>query len=120
MDETRVLRTNIILALACLGFNYFLPSGYWILASAGFLSVTLVVYPLARLIATGWLKFSDAIGAFNARVILAILYYLVLTPWSFVVGLIREDPMHRVNPPESSMFETRNKTFQRDDFERIS
>ena len=63
------------------------------------LSVLLIVpgalFPSAlRPIQRGWMAFAVALGHFNTRVILTVLFYLVLTPVGFVMRLFR-DPLDR-------------------------
>ncbi len=41
-----------------------------------------------------WMAFAAAMGAFNTRVILGLLFYVVFTPVGFVMRLFR-DPMTR-------------------------
>lgn len=121
MTEADVYRTNTVLSLACFAVYYFFPSSYWLLAGVGFLVLTLMVYPVGELIARGWMKFASIIGAFNAKVILFLLFYVALTPWAFFVRLIRTDPLKLSHDEDrSSTFEDRDEIPDRADFERIS
>ena len=47
--------------------------------------------PLATLIARGWLKFSEIIGAFNSRIILTVVYYGVLVPIATLYRVFNKD-----------------------------
>ena len=63
------------------------------------LSVLLIVpgalFPsVLRPIQRGWMAFAVALGHFNTRVILTVLFYLVLTPVGFVMRFFR-DPLDR-------------------------
>jgi saxitoxin biosynthesis operon SxtJ-like protein len=57
-----------------------------------------------------WMKFAEMLGWFNTRLLLAVAYYLVLTPMGVLMRLIGKDPMARwikresywVVPPEHS------------------
>lgn len=42
-----------------------------------------------------WMRFAAALGAFNARVILSLAYYLVITPVGLVMRLFGRDPLDR-------------------------
>ena len=42
----------------------------------------------------GWMRFAEVVGAFNTRLILGLLFYLVFTPVGFLMRLFR-DPMTR-------------------------
>ena len=41
-----------------------------------------------------WMRFAEALGHFNARIILTVLYYLVVTPIGFVLRRFK-DPLDR-------------------------
>jgi|CXWL01.1.fsa_nt_gi hypothetical protein len=42
----------------------------------------------------GWMRFAEVLGHFNARVILTVIYYLVVTPIGIVMRRFR-DPLDR-------------------------
>ena len=42
-----------------------------------------------------WWRFSKALGHFNARVLLTVLFFAVLTPLGFIWRLIGKDPLAR-------------------------
>jgi hypothetical protein len=48
-----------------------------------------------------WMKFALALGHFNTRIILTVLYYLVMTPVGFILRLFR-DPLDRSLKDRSS------------------
>jgi hypothetical protein len=43
----------------------------------------------------GWMKFGMAIGWFNSRVILGLMFYLVILPAGLIMRLAGKDPMAR-------------------------
>ena len=44
---------------------------------------------------TVWMKVADALGWFNTRVLLGLVYFLVMTPTGIVMRLVGRDPMDR-------------------------
>jgi hypothetical protein len=42
-----------------------------------------------------WMKFGHVMGAINTRLILGLFFYLIVTPFGFVMRLFRWDPMRR-------------------------
>jgi hypothetical protein len=48
-----------------------------------------------RLVHTYWMKGAHALGWFNTRVLLGVVYYLVMTPIGTVMRLIGRDPLDR-------------------------
>jgi hypothetical protein len=43
----------------------------------------------------GWMRFAAVAGAFNARIILGLAYYLVISPVGVVMRLFGRDPLDR-------------------------
>jgi len=99
---------------------YFYPSPYVLVFAFCILVATVFFRSVARVIAEGWMYFARIIGRVNARILLFLLFYLVFTPWSYVVRLIRPDPLQLEPPEDQSTFKTREKTFSEEDFERVS
>jgi len=61
-----------------------------VLLALGYLRPSLLRYPSAL-----WWKFAMALGHVNARIILSVAFFLVLTPLSIVWRLIGKDPLER-------------------------
>lgn len=120
MSEGKVFRTNLVLVLALFAVYFLHPSRYLLWAAFGLMGVCVFVYPVARAIATGWMTLAGWLGDFNAKVILFILFYLVLTPWAFIVRLMRPDPLLLRETDRETTFRDRNKQFDPEDLERIS
>lgn len=60
-----------------------------------FLLIGLVYPPLLKPIYIVFRKVTHAIGWFNTRVILILVYYLILTPIGLVMQLFRHDPLRK-------------------------
>jgi hypothetical protein len=56
--------------------------------------------PLKTKLWEGWKKFGHAVGNFNARVLLTLLYAVVILPFGLVVRLF-SDSMHIKKRPEA-------------------
>jgi len=84
------------------------------------LVIALFVKPLSRLLARLWLGFADLLGAFNARVILTILFFAVLTPVALLYRLMSRSPL-RLKRDEAvgSYFDKRDHLFCRKDLEKM-
>ncbi|GIW39972.1 MAG: hypothetical protein KatS3mg076_0549 [Candidatus Binatia bacterium] len=48
----------------------------------------------------GWKRFAHAVGVFNTRVIMTLLYFVVVLPFGIVVRVV-SDPL-RLKPPPGS------------------
>ena len=73
---------------------------------------------LTTVLAFYWMKFSTVLGAFNSRFILALIFYLILTPLALVYRIFKRPLVDhfRVNIRQS-YFENINKTYTPADFE---
>ena len=67
------------------------------------------------LITKTWFKLSELMGFFSSKIILSLLYYFFITPYSFIVRLFNKDKF-RVTKMEST-FVTRDKVYESKDLE---
>ena len=66
----------------------------WYLAAAGvFLAAGIAAPGMLAPLYWAWMKFAFALGWFNNRLFLGIVFYLVITPVGFVMRLLRKDPL---------------------------
>jgi hypothetical protein len=63
----------------------------FIALGAGLIGV--FIKPLATLIAKGWFKLGDLLGIVVSKVILALLFYILLVPISFLYNLFNKDTL---------------------------
>jgi len=84
-------------------FNKTFPLWPWIV-SAIFFAFT-VIYPRALIIAyVPWIKFGAVAGWINTRIILAILFYILITPFGLIIRLLRRDLLGRKLLPEKKSY----------------
>lgn len=69
------------------------------------------------LVLKGWFKFAEALGWFNSRVLLSLVFYLILTPIAFAFRLAGNDPLQLKKRAEKSVFTDRNHTFTKKDLQ---
>lgn len=62
--------------------------------------------PLRMILYYGWMKAVTPIGWTVSHLVLAITYYLVLTPTGLLVRLFRRDPMRRKPQPDAATYWT--------------
>jgi len=68
----------------------------WAMILGGLLIVLGAVVPKSLKQAHhGWTKVGHVLGSINARIILGIIYYLLITPMGLVMRLMGKDSMHR-------------------------
>ena len=82
--------------------------------------VGLLVPPAARAFHAGWMKFAQALGWVNSRVLLTLLFYGVFAPYGFFSRLSGRDPLRRRARGGETYWTTRARTRQtREQFERL-
>jgi hypothetical protein len=64
-----------------------------------------------------WEKFSYALGWFNSKILLSIVFILLLTPIAFLYRLVKGDILRIHKKPDKSAFDERNHTFSSIDLE---
>jgi len=76
-------------------FNHALPLWPpWIIA--GVLIVWALILPATLApVYKGWMRIGMALGWFNTRLILGILFFLIFTPIGLIMRLLGHDPMQR-------------------------
>lgn len=71
----------------------------------------------AKWIDFGWGQLTRAIGFINSRILLGTIFFLILTPISWLWRLGRRETM-RKRPEADSYFQERNHAFSAKDFEK--
>ena len=64
-----------------------------------------------------WEKISYALGWFNSRILLSIVFIIFLTPIAILYRLVKRDVMAIRKSPDKSNFHERNHTFMAGDLE---
>lgn len=90
------------------------------LVGVALVAAGLVVPPAARVFHVVWMRFAYAIGWVNSRMLLALIYYLVMTPMGLVQRLVGRDALRRRGPQSSSYWLPRSSPKQsKEQFERL-
>lgn len=119
-EQSRDLKTVVILAAFLLLLNLFLQRSMLVHAALALLLTGLFVKPAAGVIARTWLSIAGLLGAFNSRVVLSLLFYLFLTPLAVLYRLFCKNPLQLKNNPDAvSMYRVRNHRYTRSDFEKM-
>ncbi|MGQ9920983.1 MAG: SxtJ family membrane protein [Desulfobacca sp.] len=86
--------------------------------AAVLLFLVLFVKKLAVWLAWGWLRLAQFLGNVNAKVILTLIFYLILTPLALLYRLWRGDPLRVRQRQPHSNWHRRDHTYQREDLEK--
>lgn len=116
----QALETLAILALFFLVLTAVTHVFVFIYISIGLLVIGLFIRPLAGKITQGWLAVAKMIGAFNSRIILTLVFYLVLTPIAVIFRFFNKDALGVVRVKSAaSCFSVRDHTFTKEDLENM-
>ena len=89
-----------------------------LVVAATVLGVGFLLFPaFGDLILKGWFKFAEALGWFNSRVLLSLVFYIILTPIAVAYRLAGNDPLQLKKRPETSVFTDRNHTVTQKDLQ---
>jgi hypothetical protein len=120
--KTALLVAGVLLLIAAWNLYRGRMTVVVILGSVGaaLLIVGLLLPPVARGFHTAWMRFASALGYLNSRVLLTLMYYLMFTPYGFVMRLAGRDPLRRRGKWGESYWIPRKTTRQaREQFERL-
>lgn len=114
------LETIAVLAAFLLVLNQFLRQEALTAAALVLLLVGLFVPAAASLISRVWLGFAEKLGALNSRILLALVFFLFLTPLALLYRLFTANPLRlkRDRSAESHFLE-RNHRYEKSDFEKM-
>lgn len=85
-------------------------SPIWPWALSGVLCIFSFFLPkVLRFIYTPWMKLGNILGWINTRIILGFLFFIVITPMSIVLKLLKYDPLNRKLDPHATTYRIQNK-----------
>ena len=120
MSKEQELKTMIVLTLAWLILFVIFKTKVFLLLTTLFLIFALFGGKPSYWIAKGWLKFADAIGKFNTKVIICITFYLFITPFAIIYRMFnRKQVKDFFDKKEKSYFKDINKKFEKKDLEQL-
>ena len=100
----------------CLGlalYGYFRASGsypWWGAAAAAFALAGWIATPLLKPLYTGWMLLAFALGWINARILLGVFFYIVLTPISLFLRWTGKDLLdERIDREKATYWKRRER-----------
>jgi len=94
------------------------PNYLWIMAGTLVVAWALIAPGSMRGLYRGWMRISMMIGNVMNRVILAIVYFIVITPMGVVMRLMDKDPMRRKLDKSVASYRVLSKVRHRNHVER--
>ncbi len=113
------LETLSVLALAALAGGLIFNVHFLLYVALGLLIVGLFIKPLAAWLSRGWLTFARALGTFNSKVILTLIFYMFLTPLAWLYRLFHGDTLRLKPKNPDSYWTVRDHDYTKTDLEKI-
>jgi hypothetical protein len=120
LTPLRILETLSVLALVSLVAGLWFGQPWLLYVAALLLFLALWVKPVAAWLAWGWLRLAQFLGNINAKIILTLIFYVILTPIALLYRLWRGDALgiHRRQPRPHSHWHERDHTYRQEDLEK--
>jgi len=85
------------------------PNIWWLAGAVAWVAVALICPRLLAPLYKGWMKFGHVLGWINARIILGIVFFLLVTPIGLVMRLFGKDLLRMRTPKTSTYWIARDK-----------
>jgi hypothetical protein len=93
------LFTAVFLIIACWPLWPLWPRGAprtgWLVAASVVFIIALAVPRLLTWPNRAWMAFGHVLGLINSKIVMALIFFVVVTPIAFLMKLFGKDPMHR-------------------------
>jgi Na+-translocating ferredoxin:NAD+ oxidoreductase RnfD subunit len=115
----KTLETICVLALFSLVLFIVTQWTFFCYASLALLTTALFLKTAAEKISQGWLKFAGVLGSLNNKILLALLFYLLLTPIALLYRFFNKDPLKLDLKATGSYYSERDHTYDSDDLTKM-
>jgi hypothetical protein len=112
----------VLIALAAWSAYRGRDSAIWVFGSlgVGLVAAGLLLPAAARAFHAVWMRLAHALGWVNSRILLALLFYMVMTPMGLIQRLVGRDAMRRRGRGSSSYWINRSVPKQsKEQFDRL-
>ena len=120
VDKNQAKDMGMVLALIFLLLAYHFNEKKLAVLAAALLLVDLIYPDIYGTAAKLWLGISNIIGTVMSRVVLAMIFFVVVTPVAFVKRIMGEDSLklRKWKADEASFFKVRNHKFEGKDIDK--
>jgi hypothetical protein len=107
----------IVIGLLVISFVFKISSLVYIATGIGFLS--LLSDKLTEYILFIWMKIAEVLGWINTRILLALVFYIFVFPFSIIFKMITKNPLALKKSSYASNYVERNHKYDKKDLENI-
>lgn len=118
MKRIKVLETFLVLTGAAVIFGLILEANLFFYLAFVLAAIGVFAKRLALLIAESWMKLANFLGLFASRIILAVVFFVFLTPIALLARKIKGNNLGLKNN-KSSFFAVRNHQYGKEDLENV-
>ncbi|MBF0515645.1 MAG: hypothetical protein HQK97_00815 [Nitrospirae bacterium] len=112
-------KTINVLVLAAMAGFILLGRGWLLWTAFVLMALNVFVEPIARPIAAAWMRFAEVVGAVNSKILLAIAFYLVLTPLSVLYRVFNKElVLHFKGKGRETLFDDVKEAYSKKTFQR--
>ncbi|MEP7127328.1 MAG: SxtJ family membrane protein [Chitinophagales bacterium] len=116
--KSQVYSNMIAIAAGLLAVHFIFKVSYIDYAALAILVMALLSYSLASMLSKGWMKFAEALGFINSKIILSAIFFLFLFPVAMVYRLFNKDKLRLKKQAAAKTYYTeRNHEYQAGDLE---
>lgn len=117
--QPQPIETMAVLALAALVLYLLFNQISLLYAGVLLLLTGIFLKPVSELIHRGWMFLAHVLGKVNGIIFLGILFFVILTPLSWLFRLFNKDHLNLKKNTTNSYFTPRNHTFTAKDLEKM-
>lgn len=109
----------LVIVLGLMAVYFFSKNSWWLWLGFGVGVVSLIIPMVGNLIVKGWFRVGEGLGWINSRILLAVIFYGLLTPLALMYRWTKKDELKLRKNESTSMFVTRNQKFTKADLEKM-
>lgn len=116
-QRTKHLETLLVIALGMMVFFLFTQRVEFLYVGLGIGAVGLTIPLAGKYIFLGWMGLSRVLGFVNSHIILALVFFLFLSPLALIRRLGRKDGLQLRKRSQGSYFAVREHLFEAQDMQ---
>lgn len=117
-DQYKSLETITVLALVSLAVGLLFSLKLLLHLSALFLIIGVFFKKISSVISSFWMRFAFAIGSFNSKILLSIVFFILLFPISLFYRWVKGDTLGVKRQNVSTYWKNVDRAYMPNDFEK--